>query len=184
MDPNRLGLGVCHQNNVEKKFISFQKPAESSRSKCICSRPIQDILCQACGFVFTGRARKTCLLHPRAIHLMDCTNCPKCKNTLLQEFRPSMAGRNRNSIGIERHDNKETRSQKSSPSFPNKDKIQPSFRTLEKNFLDSDVKASVVLDTEMGKFRQKVLFNNIATGLAKSEENWDEMADLGMSEKR
>ncbi|XP_045204040.2 uncharacterized protein LOC123556972 isoform X2 [Mercenaria mercenaria] len=56
---------------------------------CICNRQLQDILCRSCGYIFVGRQRRQCTLHPNEIHLMDASVCPKCRTNSLIEIKTS-----------------------------------------------------------------------------------------------
>jgi len=59
-----------------------QAPNGDSREKmCICLRPVKLILCPVCGYTTTGRLRKTCQVHPKAVYLLDVDTCPRCKET-------------------------------------------------------------------------------------------------------
>ncbi|XP_060062611.1 uncharacterized protein LOC132543158 [Ylistrum balloti] len=61
--------------------------------ECICNRDIKTILCRSCGMTFKGRVRRTCLMHPNNIHLMDLECCPNCKASHIKEFAESMASK-------------------------------------------------------------------------------------------
>lgn len=58
---------------------------------CICNRPLQDILCRSCGYIFVGRQRKRCSVHSNEIQLMDSAVCPKCRTNSLMEIKKSEA---------------------------------------------------------------------------------------------
>ncbi|KAH3843250.1 mediator of RNA polymerase II transcription subunit 12-like [Dreissena polymorpha] len=69
---------------------SIGKTDTTPVSVCICNRPVQDILCQACGFIFVGHVRKPCPEHRNNLfYLMDTQFCPQCKSTYLLEIKTS-----------------------------------------------------------------------------------------------
>ncbi|KAK6173892.1 hypothetical protein SNE40_017268 [Patella caerulea] len=94
-----MSLKISQQNSgkmsspvtIESSMKFIQQPLnqpsiKKTTTECMCERHMRNILCRACGFVFYGRIRQACPLHPNVIHLMDCQCCPKCRAGLLQEF--------------------------------------------------------------------------------------------------
>ncbi|OWF54328.1 uncharacterized protein CG13380-like [Mizuhopecten yessoensis] len=66
---------------------------ETFKVECICNREMKTVLCRSCGMTFKGRVRRTCLLHPNNIHLMDLDCCPNCKASHIKEFAETMASK-------------------------------------------------------------------------------------------
>jgi len=61
---------------------------QDQNSSCICLRPLKLILCPVCANTTTGRIRKTCQVHPKALYLLDIEACPRCKENkfILKEY--------------------------------------------------------------------------------------------------
>jgi len=61
---------------------------KNHNSSCICLRPLKLILCPVCANTTTGRIRKTCQVHPKALYLLDIEACPRCKENkfILKEY--------------------------------------------------------------------------------------------------
>jgi len=68
--------------DIEKELLQDQN------SSCICLRPLKLILCPVCANTTTGRIRKTCQVHPKALYLLDIEACPRCKENkfILKEY--------------------------------------------------------------------------------------------------
>jgi len=68
--------------DIEKVVLREQN------SSCICLRPLKLILCPVCANTTTGRIRKTCQVHPKALYLLDIEACPRCKENkfILKEY--------------------------------------------------------------------------------------------------
>jgi hypothetical protein len=89
-------LPASNNNFVPNNNVEAQNAAENSivhtedvelpkrdcpEKMCICLRPLKLILCPVCGYTTTGRLRKTCQVHPKAVYLLDVDACPRCKET-------------------------------------------------------------------------------------------------------
>jgi len=93
-------FSILVDENVHIKCLFFQAADHVlAPPTCLCNRPLQDILCRFCGYIFVGRMRKRCRYHPTEIHLMDITCCPKCKSAYLLEIQGTQKQPERDSPG-------------------------------------------------------------------------------------
>jgi len=83
--PNNMEAQKVEENGLvysDPTALDEELPQRDCPEKmCICLRPLKLILCPACGYTTTGRLRKTCQVHPKAVYLLDVDTCPRCKET-------------------------------------------------------------------------------------------------------
>ncbi|XP_060592229.1 uncharacterized protein LOC132746955 [Ruditapes philippinarum] len=89
LQEERAKLKLCSGIPTKVNHAQMEDTKSNYFDLCICNRQLQDILCRSCGYIFVGRQRRQCSMHPNEIHLMDSVVCPKCRTDSLLEIKTS-----------------------------------------------------------------------------------------------